>query len=60
MRGMVNLLVLLLLTYHLRAIVDSLSEHDFILTQKVSAASACGSSRETLRGNLNERVVDRL
>ena len=36
MRGMVNLLVLLLLTYHLRAIVDNIMENDFVLIDIVS------------------------
>ena len=36
MKGMVNLLVLLLLTYHLRAIVDNFIENDFVLKEVVS------------------------
>lgn len=32
---MVNLLVLLLLTYHLRAIVDNLIEHNFVLADQI-------------------------
>lgn len=39
MKGMVNLLVLLLLTYHLRAIVDNFIENDFVLKEVVSEPS---------------------
>jgi len=43
LRGMVNLLVLLLLTYHLRAIVDSLLVNNFILKDVVSRIFILGS-----------------
>ena len=33
MRGMVNLLVLLLLTYHFRAVISSLQENNLVLTE---------------------------
>ena len=35
LRGMVNLLVLLLLTYHLRAMIESFLAHNFVLKDKV-------------------------
>lgn len=37
MRGMVNLLILLLLCYHIRMIVSSLQEHNFILSKEIKA-----------------------
>jgi hypothetical protein len=37
MRGMVNLMILLLLCYHIRMIVQSLQEHNFVLSKEVSA-----------------------
>ena len=37
MRGMVNLMILLLLCYHVRMIVESLQEHNFILAKEISA-----------------------
>jgi hypothetical protein len=35
-RGLVNLLVLLLLTYTIRAVIDSLNKHNFILFREVN------------------------
>ena len=35
LRGMVNLLVLLLLTYHLRAMIESYLAHNFVLKDKI-------------------------
>lgn len=34
LRGMVNLLILLLLCYHVKNVMVSLEEHDFVLTQR--------------------------
>lgn len=39
LRGMVNLLILLLLCYHIRMIVQSLQQHDFVLRDVVRSAS---------------------
>lgn len=35
MRGMVNLLVLLLLTYHFRAVISSLQDKNLVLTEVI-------------------------
>ena len=35
LKGLVNLLVLLLITYHLRGIVDNIAENNFVLYEKV-------------------------
>lgn len=35
-RGLVHLLVLILMTYTVRAIIDSLEKHDFVLIKEVS------------------------
>ena len=40
LRGMVNLLILLLLCYHIRMIVQSLQQHDFVLRDVVSPGSS--------------------
>lgn len=37
MRGMVNLMILLLLCYHIIVIVQSLQEHNFVLSKEISA-----------------------
>lgn len=34
-RGLVNLLVLILLTYTIRAMIESLEKHDFVLIKEV-------------------------
>ena len=36
MRGMVNLLILMLLVYHVRTVAQSLEEHDFVLTKELN------------------------
>ena len=35
LKGLVNLLVLILLTYTIRAVIQSLEEHDFVITKEV-------------------------
>jgi len=35
-RGLVNLLVLILLTYTIRALIESLEKHNFVLFKEVS------------------------
>jgi len=37
LRGMINLMMLLLLCYHIRMIAQSLKEHNFVLTKEINA-----------------------
>jgi len=43
LRGMINLMMLLLLCYHIRMIVQSLKEHNFVLSKEINAFWASGT-----------------